>query len=692
MWINEAVKVKVMLDSGSAGNFISPDAVQRCGLQTQPRETPLSVTHVQGGKVGMVTEQVRCRVRKGTHSEFITFDVVPLGKHAIIIGMPWLQIHNPNMDWENSKLSFDLEYCRMNCIRDRDEGDEGDLEIMEISVVSEEEKGTIPSEYHDLLEVFDIEKARSLPPSRGEFDFKIDLKRDAEWPKPAKPYRLTPAQMEEAKTQINELENSGMISKSQSPFAAPLFFVGKKDGGQRMCIDYRKLNEITIRDAYPLPNMESLLESARGASVFSKFDLRSAYNMIRIRPEDAWKMAFVTPWGLYEFNVMHYGFVNAPACLQRYMDHILSPLIYRQPAQVTVYMDDIGSFAKDKEDAVKLNRQILTILSKVGLYCKSSKCDFHKDEIELLGVTVNGKGFGLEEKKVMDVRNWPTPKNLKELKGFIGFCNFYRRFIKNFSIVARPLHDLDKKGVPWKWDKEQQTAFDKIKNMILSEPCLAHANLDETFRLQTDASAYAYGAALSQKQKDGKFHPVAFMSKSMLPAERNYDAYDREALGIIKPLQHWRYWLQGTKKPIQIITDHKNLLSGFNNKPTPSKRHLQWLESLKGFNNEVYHTPGTKNTVADILSRRSDHYPSEEEKPEFNPFPEDKMFPIEQLEISAMEFGLDQDEMCEALEWAFCCAIESDATLLREIEENRIEGDPEIIEGRIWVPDRKDLR
>ena len=328
MWINEAVKVKVMLDSGSAGSFISPDVVQRCGLQTQPRETPLSVTHIQGGKVGMVTEQVRCRVRKGTHSEFITFDVVPLGKHAIIIGMPWLWTHNPNMDWERSKLSFDSDYCRRNCIRDRDEEDEGDLEIMEISVVSEEEKDTIPEEYHDLLEVFDIEKARSLPPSRGEFDFKIDLKRNAEWPKPAKPYHLTPAQMEEARTQISKLESSGMISKSKSPFAAPLFFVSKKDRGQRMCIDYRKLNEVTIRDAYPLPNMESLLESARGASVFSMFDLRSAYNMIRIRPGDAWKTAFVTPWGLYEFNVMHYSFVNALACLQRYMDHILSPLIY----------------------------------------------------------------------------------------------------------------------------------------------------------------------------------------------------------------------------------------------------------------------------------------------------------------------------------------------------------------------------
>ena len=317
--------------------------------------------------------------------------------------------------------------------------------------------------------------------------------------------------------------------------------------------------------------MEALLESARGATVFSKLDLRSVYNMILIEPEDRWKTAFTTPWGLYQFNVLHYGFANAPACLQRYMDHILADLIHQQPAKVACYMDDIGIFAKDKEEAIALCKKVLDKLIEVKLYCKASKCEFFKDEIKLLGVTVNKHRFGLEDTKVTDVRNWPILTNLKALKGFIGFCNFYRRFLKNFSIIARPLHELDKKGVDWKWGTEQQKAFDKLKEAILSEPCLAHASLDKTFRMETDASAYAYGAALSQKQEDGKFHPVGFMSKSMLPAERNYDAYDREALGIVKPLEHWRYWLQGTKKPIEIITDHKNLLNGFNNRPTPSK-------------------------------------------------------------------------------------------------------------------------
>ena len=244
----------------------------------------------------------------------------------------------------------------------------------------------------------------------------------------------------------------------------------------------------------------------------------------------------------------------------------------------------------------------------------------------------------------------------------------------------------------WKWGTEQQKAFDKLKEVILSEPCLAHASLDKTFQMETDASAYAYGAALSQKQDDGKFHPVGFMSKSMLPAERNYDAYNQEALGIVKPLEHWRYWLQGTKKPIEIITDHKNLLNGFNNRPTPSKQHLRWLEILKHYNYVVGYRPGAKNTVADILSRREDHYPKEGPPEEFNPFLEDKMTPIEQLELAATELGLEEDKWSQALEWAYLCLVDSDMMIIEEIKSIAGESDPMRQDGRIYVPDQNDLQ
>jgi len=306
-------------------------------------------------------------------------------------------------------------------------------------------------------------------------------------------------------------------------------------------------------------------------------------------------------------------------------------------------------------------------------------------------VTVNGNGFRLEDKKVTDIRNWPVPTNLKQMKGFIGFCNFYRRFLKNFSLVARPLHKLDKKDVTWEWKEPQQAAFNKVKDLILLEPCLAHATLDKPFRVETDASNYAYGAMLSQRQEDGKYHPVGFMSKSMVAAERNYDAYDKEALGIVRALLHWRYWLEGTKKPIQIITDHKNLLSGFNDKPTPSKWHLRWLEILRHYNYMVGYQPGNKNTAADILSRRHDHYPTKEEPQEFNPFPETKMRPIEELELAGLEMELG-DCGAEALEWAYVAAITTDATIMEDIKVITTSEDPKGEGGRTWVLDRGDLR
>ena len=223
---------------------------------------------------------------------------------------------------------------------------------------------------------------------------------------------------------------------------------------------------------------------------------------------------------------------------------------------------------------------------------------------------------------------------------------------------------MDKKGTPWIWGEEQERAFLKLKEMVASEPCLAHVDLGKGFRMETDASNFAYGATLSQKQEDNRYHPVAFMSKLMLPAERNYDIYDKEALGVVKPLQHWRYWLQGSRKPIQIITDHRNLLTGFNNWPTPSKRHLRWVETLRHFNYVLGYRPGNKNLVADSLSQREDLKPGEEEKPEFRPFPEEKMIPMKELEINGI--GVDQEVEVETEEIALAL-LQTDGDLQETI-------------------------
>jgi len=703
--LNQAGKVKALLDSGSSGNFINLAVVKKLRLLTTTRKGLLRVTHVKGGEVGIVDRQVKCYMRirdsKGrSHREIITLDVIPLGKHQVILGLPWLKHHEPTLDWGQLKPTFDSQHCQDQCLLER--GTAGissitleELEIFEIAAMetNQDWRKSVPKEYHDFAQVFDLQKARKLPPLRGEWDFRIDLVKGAPLPPRSRPYRLTPDQMEEASKQLQELEDSGMIEDSTSPIAAPLFFVPKKDGTQRMVIDYRRLNNVTIKDAYPLPNMEELLEAARGAKVFSKFDLKFAYNLIRIRPEDKWKTAFITPGGLKQFTVLHYGFANAPACLQRYVNHALAPLLYKQPPKVSAYMDDAGTFAKDKKEAVALNRKLLKLYQKHGLFCNPKKCEFHKEEMELLGVVVNSKGFAMEDRKITAVAEWPRPTNLKQMKGFIGFCNFYRRFIKGFSIIARPLHELDKKGTIWRWGKEQEEAFQTLKKRITEEPCLAHMDPQKTFRMETDASNFAYGAALAQKQEDGKYHPVAFMSKSMQPAERNYDIFDKEALGVVKPLQHWRYWLQGTRKPIQVITDHKNLLTGFNDRPTPSRRHLRWVEALRHFNYVLGYRSGDKNSVADPLSRKHDLLPAEGELPAFKPFPKEKILPMEELDLLELE---EIEDIALALVATDGDIQERIRKWLQKSKEKWPDYQEEdgllVKDGRIWVPPDEDFR
>ena len=218
-----------------------------------------------------------------------------------------------------------------------------------------------------------------------------------------------------------------------------------------------------------------------------------------------------------------------------------------------------------------------------------------------LGVEVTPEGFEMERFKVETIQDWRPPRNVRGVREFIGFCNFYWRFIKSFSEIARPLHDLTKVGQQWQWTDSEQHAFDTLKRMVCESPVLIHADLEKRFQMETDASSYAYGAILSQKATDNKHHPVAFYSKSMTPAERNYGIGDKEALPIVKGLQYWRHWLEGTKEPVHIITDHRNL--EYFKDPRPlNHRQLRWLEQLSHYNYEIAYRPGDKNSAADALS------------------------------------------------------------------------------------------
>jgi hypothetical protein len=273
-----------------------------------------------------------------------------------------------------------------------------------------------------------------------------------------------------------------------------------------------------------------MLERMQGSKIFSKFDLKMGYNQLRIKPKDIWKTAFMTPDGPFCSNVMTFGFAGAPPYFQHWMHDVLAPILVKQ---VENYLDDSGSHHKETAEHVVVNQELLQRFREHGLFANAKKCKFHQDRMEFLGVEVSSKGFEMEQAKVDTVREWKPPKTVRAVREFIGFCNFYRRFIKSFSEVARPLHNLTKEGQWWQWTEREQYAFKELKRRICESPILIHADPTKRFQMETDASNFAYGAVLSQKGEDGKHHPIAFHSKSMSPTERNYSISDKEALAII---------------------------------------------------------------------------------------------------------------------------------------------------------------
>ena len=294
----------------------------------------------------------------------------------------------------------------------------------------------------------------------------------------------------------------------------------------------------------------------QGLTIFSKFDLKNGYNLLRVKPEDVWKTAFMTPDGPFVMNMMAFGFANAPAYFQRWMSDVLAPVA---SLGVENYLDNTASHHQVLDKHIMVNLEILKCFDHHHIFINLDKCEFHTDKMTFLGVEVTPEGFEMEWLKVETIQDWRPPRNVRGVREFIGFCNFYRHFIKSFSEIARPLHNLTKVGQQWQWTDTEQHAFDTLKRMVCESPVLIHADPEKRFQMETDASSYAYGAVLSQKATDNKHHPVAFYSKSMTPVERNYGIGDKEALPIVKGLQYWRHWLEGMKEPVRVITNHRNL-------------------------------------------------------------------------------------------------------------------------------------
>ena len=455
--------------------------------------------------------------------------------------------------------------------------------------------GMIPQETMDqlMVEFKDVFQPPppGLPPVR-DTEHTIPLKEGA-LPPFRGAYRLSPAERAEVEKQVKELIALGYVVPSSSPFGAPLLFVPKPDGSLRMCVDYRALNEITVKNRYTMPRADDLLDSLGGSKVFSAIDLASGYWQIRLAPDEPHKTAFRTHFGHFEWRVLPFGLCNAGATFQSLMNKIFAEEGILN-VFVAVYLDDILVYSKTPPDHVEHLRKVLSVLRKHQLYARPEKCHFNKNELKYLGHLVGADGIKVNPDKVKAVRSWPIPTNAADVRSFLGLATYFRRFVQGFSILARPLHALTGKNAPFRWTDECQASFDGLKQALVEAPVLSMPDWTKPFEIVSDASIHGVGAVLMQ---DG--HPIAFESQKFNEAAYNYDTGEQEMLGVIHALRKFRCYVHG--KHFTLVTDHEPLVY-FSKQAVLSRKQSRWAEYLQEYNFTWLHRPG-RNNVADPLSR-----------------------------------------------------------------------------------------
>jgi hypothetical protein len=385
----------------------------------------------------------------------------------------------------------------------------------------------------------------------------------------------------------------GFIRPSTSPWGCPALFVKKKDESLRLCIDYRPLNAVTIKNKYHLPRIDVLFDQLVGAKVFSKIDLRSGYHQIKIRASDIPKTAFSTRYGLYEFLVMSFGLTNAPAYFMYLMNSVFMPELDKF---VVVFIDDIPVYSRSEEEHAGHLHVVLQPLREHHLYAKLSKCDFWLKEIKFLGHTISQAGIVVDPDKVQEVMNWKPPTTVRQIQSFLGLAGYYQRFIPDFSRIAKPITELLKKEAKFVWGQKCEDAFHALRQHLTTTPVLAQPDSSKPFDVYCDASGTGLGCVLMQDNR-----VIAYASRALRPHEQNYPTHDLELVVVVHALKMWRHYLMGTH--YNNFTDHKSLKYIFTQADL-NMRQRRWLQLIKDYDLEVHYHPGKANVVADALSRK----------------------------------------------------------------------------------------
>ncbi|UYV79991.1 hypothetical protein LAZ67_18001340 [Cordylochernes scorpioides] len=411
---------------------------------------------------------------------------------------------------------------------------------------------------------------------------------DTEGAKPIKhkPYRVSAKEREIIKEQIDEMLRDGIIRPSSSPWSFPVILVKKRDGKYRFCVDYRKLNDVTVKDVYPIPRIDEVLDTLQGSKYFSAIDLKSGYWQVEVEEKDKEKTAFTTAHGLYEFNVMPFGLCNAPATFERNMENMLGNLRW----QICLcYLDGVIIYSSDFSTHLKRIEAVLRCFREANLKLNNKKCQFAFEELEILGHITNQHSIKPAEHRIKAIRDFPRPKKIKEVQSFLGMCSYYRKFIKGFSKIADPLTSLIKKNVPFTWTENQEKAFQTLKVALINPPILGHFDPNAINYIHTDASNIGLGATLVQK----------FGDKEKSNTEQtlaNYSTTEKECLAVVWSMSKLRPYLYG--RHFKIVTDH-HALCWLKNLKDPTGRLARWSLKIQEYNFEIIHKSGKKHLDAD---------------------------------------------------------------------------------------------
>lgn len=620
-------KCPILLDTGASECFFDLSSAQKLGLPVTPT---LRTIEVADGHTILCTSMAKLSLHIGDLRTNVWVNLIDLGVRQVILGDNWLLR-------ERARLDFATRTCRVSrngrdilltptSLTPSDKPPPAMLTAVQLKrhikgggkfyFVNVVDTGVTPVHQaihqsidelscsadmtkllHSYADVF--EDITQCPPAREEL-----MQHAIPLIPGSKPFfrpmrRYSPAELQVINDMIADLLKKGLIEPSSSPWGAAVVLALKKDGKSfRCCVDWRKLNDCTIKDRYPLPLIDQLFDALSGAQYVSSLDMNSGYFQLLIPPEERPLTAFRTPHGHYQFKVLGQGLTNAPATFMRAMHRLFKDQLNKS---VFIYLDDIVIASKTQEEHMKHVQEVLQVLRDNQFYAKLSKCEFEKEELKFLGHIIGRHGLRPDPAKISVVQDWPTPASVKDVRSFLGLANYFRKFIQGFSNLAAPLTTLTKKvyiAAPFResWDASCQKAFEGIKLALTQAPTLKLPDFSKPFEVIADASVIGIGAVLLQEG-----HPIAYISRRLIPAEVNYTTTEQELLAVVHALNAWRCYLEGAAHDFTIVSDHHPLVH-LQTQPELSRRQARWVEFLQRFHWKWEYRPGRIN-VADPLSR-----------------------------------------------------------------------------------------